>query len=152
MNVPLTRRALLGTLGLSAAALALPAAASATPAVVHRNPWCGCCEAWAEHLEANGFAVTIEESEDLAPLKQELGVPARLESCHTALIEGYVVEGHVPAFVIRRLLDERPEGVTGLAVPGMPAGSPGMETGTTEPYAVFAFGPDGVTLYERIEG
>lgn len=144
----LSRRALLRATALSVAALALPAAA-AIPAVVHRNPWCGCCEAWAEHLEDHGFAVTIEESEDLAPLKRELGVPPNLESCHTALIEGYVVEGHVPADVIRRLLDERPA-VTGLAVPGMPAGSPGMETGTTEPYAVFAFGPEGVTLYQQI--
>ncbi|MCW5717490.1 MAG: DUF411 domain-containing protein [Bauldia sp.] len=118
---------------------------------MHRNPWCGCCEAWAEHLEAHGFTVAIEDSEDLAPLKRSLGVPPRLDSCHTALIDGYVVEGHVPAPVIRRLLAARPA-VTGLAVPGMPAGSPGMETGTTEPYAVFAFGPEGVTVFERIDG
>ena len=149
-NAAFSRRALLHVAGLSFVALALPVAA-AIPAVVHRNPWCGCCEAWAEHLEGHGFAVTIEEREDLAPLKQELGVPPSLESCHTALIDGYVVEGHVPAAVIRRLLEERPA-VIGLAVPGMPAGSPGMETGTTEPYAVFAFGPAGVTLYQRIDG
>lgn len=146
----LSRRLLLRLAGLSVAALALPAAA-ATSAVVHRNPWCGCCEAWAGHLEEHGFTVTIQESEDLAPLKRELGVPPSLESCHTALIEGYVVEGHVPAPVIRRLLAERPA-LAGLAVPGMPAGSPGMEIGTTEPYAVFAFGPAGVTLYQRIDG
>jgi hypothetical protein len=108
---------------------------------VTKDPTCGCCGGWVEHVEAAGYPVRVVESADLDSLKQRLGVPAELASCHTAEVGGYVVEGHVPAAAINRLLAERPSG-TGLAVPGMPAGSPGMESPGVdpEPYEVLLFG------------
>ena len=143
----LTRRSLLGAGGgLLLAAWGMPARAGRTQATVHKNPWCGCCTAWVEHLEANGFDVTVEETDDLAPVKARLGVPGHLESCHTALIEGYTIEGHVPALAIHQLLAAAPA-LTGLAVPGMPMGSPGMEGATSEAYDVIAFGPDGDSVF-----
>lgn len=146
---PFTRRALLATGGTMLLAWSLPALASATPVTVHKTPWCGCCTGWAQHLKRNGFAVTIEESEDLAPVKRLLGVPAHLESCHTAVVEGYVIEGHVPAEAVLRLLAERPD-LTGLAVPGMPMGSPGMEGATSEAYDVIGFGPAGEAVFLHV--
>ena len=101
--------------------------AFAESVIVHKTPWCGCCAHWVEHLREDGFDVTVEETEDLASVRETLGVPDQIQSCHTAQVEGYVLEGHVPAAEVRRLLAERPE-ATGLAVPGMPMGSPGMET------------------------
>ena len=111
------------------------------PAItVHKTPWCGCCAAWVDHMRDAGFSVRVTEMEDLAALKARYGVTAELASCHTALIGGYVVEGHVPAADVARLLKERPE-ATGLAVPGMPVGSPGMEMGSEQdPYEVVLFG------------
>jgi len=124
-----TRRALLAGLARATAAtlLAGPAWAAGTlPRItVTRDPSCGCCGNWVTHVRAAGFPVTVIEAADLAPLKARLGVPGALSSCHTAEVGGYVVEGHVPAGAIRRLLAERPR-ATGLAVPGMPVGSPGM--------------------------
>ena len=117
--------------------------AEALPLVsVTKDPSCGCCDGWVAHIEAAGFPVRVVESTDMDSLKQRLGVPAELASCHTAEVGGYVVEGHVPAAAIRRLLAERPD-ATGLAVPGMPAGSPGMDFPGVdpEPYEVFLFGP-----------
>ncbi len=149
LGATLSRRALLITAGALVAATAMPAFAAGTPVTVHKTPWCGCCAGWAQHLKRNGFAVTIEEAEDLDPIKNLLGVPEHLQSCHTAVVEGYVIEGHVPADAIQRLLEERPE-VTGLAVPGMPMGSPGMEGATSEAYDVIAFGPAGETVYQHI--
>lgn len=110
--------------------------------VVYRSPACGCCNAWVDHMRAAGFRVQVEDRADLAPVKAEMGVPFDLSSCHTALVEGYVVEGHVPAEDVRRLLAERPD-VKGLAVPGMPVGSPGMEGPSPEPYTVVAFDGEG---------
>lgn len=112
------------------------------PMKVTKDPSCGCCEAWVAHLAAAGFSVRVVDSTDMDGLKQRLAVPADLASCHTAEIGGYVVEGHVPAAAIRRLLAERPD-ATGLAVPGMPAGSPGMDFpgADPEPYEAFLFGP-----------
>lgn len=110
--------------------------------VVYRSPTCGCCLGWVEHVREAGFRVRIEDRTDLAPVKAELGVPADLASCHTARIGGYVIEGHVPAEDVRRLLAERPD-VKGLAVPGMPEGSPGMEGPDPDPYAVVAFDGEG---------
>ena len=109
---------------------------------VTRDPSCGCCGAWAEHLEAAGFPVRMVETDELDAVKRRLGVPEELASCHTAEVGGYVVEGHVPAPAVRRLLAERPS-ATGLAVPGMPAGSPGMDFPgvTPENYEVILFGP-----------
>ena len=102
---------------------------------------CGCCTGWVEHIQAAGFQTAVIEMNDLAPLKARLRVPSRLASCHTAEIGGYVIEGHVPAAAIRRLLSERPAAI-GLAVPGMPVGSPGMEVSGSpdEPYEVVLFG------------
>jgi hypothetical protein len=120
----------------------------ATGATVYKDPNCGCCSAWVEHLKANGFSVTVHDVKDMAPHKKKLGVPERLASCHTALVDGYTVEGHVPASEIKRLLAERPR-AKGLAVPGMPEGSPGMETGKRDPYDVLLFDTDGkATVYK----
>lgn len=112
--------------------------------VVHKTPWCGCCTVWAEQAEAAGFTVEMRDHDDLGPIKQALGVPAGQGSCHTAEIGGYFVEGHVPFEQITRLLQERPEGAAGIAVPGMPLGSPGMEyDGIEHDYSVNLVGRDG---------
>lgn len=116
---------------------------------VYRSPSCGCCKKWVEHARGAGFRVDEKELEDLSEVKAMLGVPAALQSCHTAVVGSYVVEGHVPAELVRRLLAQRPA-VLGIAVPGMPAGSPGMEGGTPQRYDVIAFEKSGATrLYAR---
>lgn len=120
-------------------------AAAATPlVVVHKTPTCGCCGVWVTHMEKGGFKTQVHNLDDLAPVKQRLGVPAGLASCHTAQVDGYFVEGHVPAADVQRLLRERPK-AKGLAVPGMPAGSPGMEvpSGRVDRYDVMLVGNDG---------
>jgi hypothetical protein len=118
--------------------------------VVYKSPWCGCCQGWADHMRASGYPVTVREIEDLTAVKRMSGIPETLESCHTAFVGGYAVEGHVPADVVDRLLAERPP-VRGLAVPGMPIGSPGMEGAPPEAYDVMTFTGDGTTdVYERI--
>ena len=122
--------------------LATPALADAPKVTVYKSPTCGCCSKWIEHLEENGFAVAATDVHDLRPIKQINGVPPAMASCHTALVGGYFVEGHVPAEDIRRLLSERPE-IAGLAVPKMPEGSPGMEGPNPVPYAVWAIRSDG---------
>lgn len=131
---------------LLAALLAITAfAATAAPALtVYKDPDCGCCGAWVKHLQQNGFAVTVHDVRDMTPHKQKLNVPERLQGCHSAVVNGYTIEGHVPASDIRRLLAERPR-ARGLAVPGMPQGSPGMETGKLDPYDVLLFQDDGST-------
>ncbi|MDB5929265.1 MAG: metal-binding protein [Polaromonas sp.] len=125
------RRPLLLAL-LGAVGLALPhtarAAASPKQITVWKTPTCGCCKEWVSHLNKNGFKATVNDVEDTAPMRQKLGLPEKYGACHTALLQGYVVEGHVPARELRRLLREKPKAV-GLAVLGMPAGSPGMEMG-----------------------
>jgi hypothetical protein len=123
----------------------IPRAFAATPALeVWKNRGCSCCSAWAEHFERAGFAVTMHEVEDVAPVRTAAGVPPDLAGCHTARLEGYVIEGHVPVEPVQRLRAERPE-VLGLAVPGMPVGSPGMEVPgqPAEPFEVIAFAADG---------
>ncbi len=125
-------------LGLAAAFLVLqrsPAEADSQAILVHKDPNCSCCSGWVKHLKDAGFAVTVEETTDLEPVRKRLRVPADLAACHTAEVDGYVLEGHVPATAVRRLLKERPTAI-GLSVPGMPAGSPGMEGGTPRPYDV----------------
>lgn len=115
----------------------------AAPTVtVYKSPTCGCCNAWIDHLRENGFQVEAVDQQDVRPVKAEMGVTPELSSCHTAIVDGYVVEGHVPADVIARLLEERPE-VTGIAVPGMPIGSPGMEGPNPERYRVLSFDTSG---------
>lgn len=107
---------------------------------VFKSPTCGCCNEWVKHLEANGYTVEVQDRADMAAVKRELGLPGEMASCHTARIDGYVIEGHVPADDIDQLLAERPD-VKGLAVPGMPVGSPGMEVEgqPADPYDVIAF-------------
>lgn len=112
-------------------------------ATVYRDPSCGCCGAWVEHLRSNGFQVSVVQEHNMDAVKQEHNVPAGLASCHTALINGAVIEGHVPAADIKRFLSQESDAI-GLAVPGMPVGSPGMEAGETqEPFTVFSFDQQG---------
>ncbi len=120
-------------------------AANKPSVAVFKSPTCGCCVKWNEHMTAAGYVVTSRDSADMNAVKDEHRVPSSLRSCHTALVAGYVLEGHVPADVVAKLLAERPAGVVGLAVPGMPAGSPGMESpdGFKTPYQVMAFTQDG---------
>lgn len=105
---------------------------------VYKSATCGCCGKWIEHMQDAGFKVTAHNRQDMNQIKEEHGVAYELRSCHTAVVDGYVLEGHVPAGDIRRLLKERPA-VDGLAVPGMPSGSPGMEGKYEDPYEVIAF-------------
>ena len=109
---------------------------------VYKSPTCGCCEQWISHLEANGFEVVAKDLPDVSVVKRQNGLPPSLASCHTAIVGGYVVEGHVPAADIERLLREKPK-IVGLAVPGMPIGSPGMEGPKPEAYDVIAFDGQG---------
>lgn len=106
--------------------------------LVYKSPTCGCCNGWIEHMEAAGFTVDARNTTDLMTVKRDGGVPPQMSSCHTAIIDGYVVEGHVPAEHVKELLAQRPE-VAGIAVPGMPIGSPGMEGANPEPYQVLSF-------------
>ena len=118
---------------------------------VYKTPTCGCCTKWVDHLREKGFTVETHDQPSLTALKQEHGIPRGAEACHTALVDGYVIEGHVPAREIARLLEERPD-VRGLVVPGMPLGSPGMEADRTDPYSVLAFDDKGrVSTFARYE-
>lgn len=147
----LTRR---NILRLAAAAWVVPASSAfgQSPGIlVHKDPNCGCCTGWVRHLEAAGFAVRVEEAADLEAVRKRLGVPADLAACHTAELGGYVIEGHVPAPALRKLLEQRPSAV-GLAVPGMPAGSPGMEGGVPQKYDVVLFGAAGRQPFMRFVG
>ncbi|MFW6092728.1 MAG: DUF411 domain-containing protein [Pseudomonadota bacterium] len=114
--------------------------------VVHKTPTCGCCSDWVEYMREAGFAVEVREQADLTTVKERVGVPYGLGSCHTAEVAGYFIEGHVPAEDVARLLTENPD-ARGLSVPGMPLGSPGMEvpSGEVEPYEVLLVGTDGQT-------
>ena len=126
--------------------------AAARPVVhVWKSPTCGCCAAWVEHMRAAGFTVEVEDVQNIDQVKREQGVPRAAASCHTALVDGYLVEGHVPAATIDRMLAERPE-IAGIAVPGMPVGSPGMEVPgmDAQPYQVVAFTSGGeLSVYEE---
>ncbi len=114
--------------------------------VVHKSPTCGCCALWVDHMRAAGFEVQVRDTDNLNPIKERVGVPVGKGSCHTAQVGGYFVEGHVPAEDIKRLLAQKPD-AKGLVLPGMPAGSPGMEMpdGTTQAYTVELVGRDGST-------
>jgi hypothetical protein len=119
--------------------------ASATPVVtVYKSPTCGCCTKWAEHMQRQGFRVETHDRQEMGSVKSTFGVPIAVQTCHTAVVGDYVVEGHVPADVIRQLLTEAPP-VVGIAVPGMPEGSPGMEGRRWERYDVLAFDLSGAT-------
>jgi len=117
-------------------------AQSATQIEVFKSPYCGCCEKWVEHMEKSGFKVSAHNENDVPAARKNLGMPDRFGSCHTAKVGGYVVEGHVPAADIQRLLKEKPKAI-GLAAPGMPQGSPGMETATPVPYETLLIQADG---------
>ena len=129
-----------------AASLFGSAANAADTVRVHKDPNCSCCSGWVRYLETEGFVATIDETTDLEGISKRLGVPSDLAACHTAEVGGYVVEGHVPAAAIRGLLRERPD-ARGLAVPGMPVGSPGMEGRPAQRYAVVLFGGSGRRTY-----
>lgn len=168
----MNRRTFLGSLGLGAAgALAVlhptiaaqgpaqqakpkppaPPAQPALPAMtVYKSATCGCCTSWVEHARGAGFTVRTIDTEDLAGVKAQMGVPQRLQSCHTVVVGSYLVEGHVPASDVKRMLAEKPA-IRGIAVPGMPVGSPGMEQGSRkDPYQVMAFTTAGVvTVYAQ---
>ena len=118
--------------------------AATTTITVYKDPSCGCCLGWVEHLKANGFEVVVKEVPNIQDYKTKNGVPEDLQSCHTAIVDGYVIEGHVPAAEIKRLLAEHPK-AKGLAVPGMPMGSPGMEGPDPEHYDIVSFDSHGGT-------
>ncbi|WP_422139282.1 DUF411 domain-containing protein [Endozoicomonas sp. ALC020] len=114
--------------------------------MLYKTPACGCCKQWAKHMEENGFKVMSHDVPSTATYRARAGIPKGMESCHTAFIGDYAIEGHVPAADIKRLLSEKPAGVNGLTVPGMPLGSPGMEYGDRkDPYQVIGFTKDGNT-------
>jgi hypothetical protein len=132
---------------LMAAAVIHPARAA--DVTVYKSPWCGCCAQWIGHMRSHGHAVAVHDMEDLDTIKKMSGIPEALQSCHTAFVAGYVLEGHVPAEDVARLLAERPK-ARGLAVPDMPGGSPGMESAEAEPYEVLLFQADGgAQVYSR---
>ena len=137
-----TRRSALGLVTAFLVFQRSPAEAESPAILVHKDPNCSCCAGWVRHLKDAGFAVRVEETTNLQPIRKRLGVPADLAACHTAEVDGYVLEGHVPAAAVRRLLEQRPTAI-GLAVPGMPTGSPGMEGGTPQRYDVILFGANG---------
>ena len=128
----------------SAAILFMPASALAAPihATLYKNPDCSCCEGYAAYLRDNGFDVDVEPTNDLAEISRKAGVPEDLEGCHTMFVDGYVVDGHVPVNVIRKLLAERPA-IAGITLPGMPTGSPGMVGTKTEKFTIYALTKDG---------
>lgn len=148
------RALLLSITWLLAAPMAVLAAESGdpvsdSPMVVYKSPSCGCCAKWVDYLRDNGFAVQVHDRKDLNAIKRQFGVSGRLASCHTAVVGGYVIEGHVPVADIRKLLAERPD-VTGLTAPGMPQFSPGMRSLTPRDYDVLSFDSDGrVELFSR---
>lgn len=131
---------------------AVPAGAATLAAMtVFRDPSCNCCEAWAEIARKSGYKVDLRDDQDMPAVKRRLGVPEELASCHTAEVGGMVIEGHVPLEEVAQLLRERPKGIRGIAVPGMPVGSPGMETpdGRKQPFQVIAFDASGKTRVFR---
>ena len=143
----------LGMMGVVAAAIigvsCTQAPAETTEVTVYKTATCGCCKSWIAHLKDNGFAVNAYDVQNLDQIARQHSVSPRLRSCHTALVGGYVIEGHVPAPDIKRLLAEKPT-ITGLAVPGMPASAPGMDQPGNHPYNVYTFKADGSTsVYAR---
>jgi hypothetical protein len=136
--------------------LLIPILVLSTPAVagegsrqatLYKNPQCGCCEGYADYLRANGFEVTVKPTHDLPLLHRQHGVPGPLVGCHTTLVEGYVVEGHVPIGALLRMLTERPA-IKGISLPGMPAGSPGMSSEKAGPFTIYEIGDGPTKVYE----
>ncbi len=166
MTSPVTRRRLLGLLAIGSGIALAGCNARSAPAtaekeaggagvpkatddtkrmLVYRDPECGCCEAWADIARKAGYLVTVENRGDMAAIKRRYKVPEELASCHTAIVAGYAIEGHVPMEHVAKLVADRPRDILGIAVPGMPRGSPGMEMpdGAVDPFKVLAFGAKG---------
>jgi hypothetical protein len=150
MSTSMNRRALLTSVSLLAVlGLMLPRNAFAEErkkATLYKNPQCGCCEEYAKYLDQNGFDVQVVETFDLPSVKREHGVPEALEGCHTTLVDGYVIEGHMPVDLVKRLLAEKPA-IKGISLPGMPAGSPGMGGEKTAPFTIYEIGGDPAKVY-----
>lgn len=123
-------------------ALATPAIAEPIKATLYKDPQCGCCEGYAAYLRANGFEVDVKPTNDLGEISSKAGVPEQLQGCHTTFIDGYVVDGHVPADTVRKLLSEKPA-IAGITLPGMPTGSPGMVGAKTKKFVIYAVTKDG---------
>ena len=145
MRISVFARSLLGALLI----LGMNVKAAEPEVTVFKSRTCSCCGQWVEHLQTNGFTVNVKEVDSTAGYQRQYGVPPRLQSCHTAVVGGYVIEGHVPAADVQRLLKVKPS-AKGLAVPGMPLGSPGMEGTRTESYSVMLFdAKGGATVFQR---
>ncbi|HEY1245923.1 MAG TPA: DUF411 domain-containing protein [Hyphomicrobiaceae bacterium] len=127
---------------------AAPLAAEMPEALMYKNPQCGCCEEYATYLRRNGFKVTVKETHNMSLISQQNGVPEKLAGCHTMLVGGYVVEGHVPVGAINRLLKERPH-IKGIALPGMPEGSPGMIGVKTGPFTIYEISDEAKVFMEE---
>jgi hypothetical protein len=143
----MTRAILAGVLAMTVVSVSPQAQSKTGTVAIYKTPTCGCCSLWVKHLQQNGFTTKVTDMESLEDLKTTNNVPRQARSCHTAVVDGFVIEGHVPAAEIQRLLKERPKGVIGLAVAGMPIGSPGMEVQgvTPQAYNVLAFDKSGQT-------
>ena len=131
-------------IGVPVRALFAQGAAADNLVEVWKTSTCGCCKLWVDHMRAAGFRVTALDVPDVGPFKRKLGVPPPLESCHTGVVAGYAIEGHIPADVIRQMIKQKPK-IAGLAVPGMPSGSPGMEGGRADKYDILSFEKSGKT-------
>ena len=136
--------------GVTTAVAQTKATPAKTPMMVYKTPTCGCCAKWVDHMKSAGFKVQVQDMDDLTEIKQASGVPIPIRTCHTAVVSGYVIEGHVPADLVKKVLAEKPK-MTGIAVPGMPVGSPGMESGNQKsPYDVVLFDKTGkTTVYAK---
>lgn len=146
------RRTILQAFFAGALSMSLGAHAAPPLVEVYKNEGCGCCDSWIEHLKANGFAVKARNVDSPSEYREKFGIPKQLGSCHTGFVQGYAIEGHVPAAEIKRLLAERPK-AKGLAVPAMPVGSPGMEGPRKDPYDVLLVKADGsYTVYQHYSG
>ncbi|WP_424361469.1 DUF411 domain-containing protein [Methylocystis parvus] len=150
MSHKFSRREAALFLGAAAGALVAGAARAdnAKKMIVHKSPTCGCCGGWAQRMRAEGYVVEEIKEADMKAVKARLGVPENMASCHTAELDGYIIEGHVPPQAIAQLLKERPK-VTGVAAPGMPMGSPGMEMGEPEAYTLYLFDAAGAREFGK---
>jgi hypothetical protein len=144
MRLPILTLTVACAIGTATALAQAKKAAAAIPIVVYKTPTCGCCAKWVEHMEANGFKATVFNVPDTSAERARRGVPAQLGSCHTAVVDRYAIEGHVPAADIKRLLREKAS-IAGLAAPGMPAGSPGMDVPNSPAFDVLTFDKQGRT-------
>lgn len=149
MSHPVTRREAMKRLSVAAAAVAggsrIATAQPPMAIAVYKDPNCGCCAKWVDHMKANGFTASVTESSDMNAIKARYHVGENLRSCHTTIAGGYVIEGHVPAADVKRLLAQKPKDIAGLATPGMPASAPGMDGTPFVPYDVLAFDKAGKT-------